>query len=69
MLSSVVAPKPAAAESACRQYRAARWFLLPEAELAGGFYSIWHNCYNTWQMYRKRKADEARAAGKAGGDE
>ena len=25
---------PAAAESACRQYRAARWFLLPEGELA-----------------------------------
>ena len=24
----------AAAESACRQYRAVRWFLLPEAELA-----------------------------------
>ena len=26
----------AAAESACRQYRAVRWFLLPEGELAGG---------------------------------
>ena len=26
--------KPAAAESACRQYRAVRWFLLPEAEFA-----------------------------------
>ena len=25
--------KAAAAESACRQYRAARWFLLPGAEL------------------------------------
>ena len=26
--------QPAAAKSACRQYRAARWFLLPEGELA-----------------------------------
>ena len=25
--------KPAAAKSACRQYRVARWFLLPEGEL------------------------------------
>ena len=25
---------PAAAESACRQYRAVRWFLLPEVELS-----------------------------------
>ena len=38
---------PAAAESACRQYRAARWFLLPEAGLrprqAGGSrLQIWH---------------------------
>lgn len=35
-------------------------FLTPVVSVAGGFYSIWHNCYNTWQMYRKRKADEAR---------
>ena len=28
--------KAAAAESACRQYRAARWFLLPEVELRRG---------------------------------
>ncbi len=39
-------------------------FLTPVVSVAGGFYSIWHNCYNSWQMYRKRKADEARAAGK-----
>jgi len=35
-------------------------FLDPVVSVAGGFYSIWHNVYNTWQMYRKRKADEAR---------
>ena len=34
-------------------------FLDPVTSVAGGFYSIWHNCYNTWQMYRKRKSDEA----------
>lgn len=37
-------------------------FLTPVVSVAGGFYSIWHNCYNTWQMYRRRKEDEARAA-------
>ena len=31
-------------------------FLTPVVSVAGGFYSIWHNCYNTWQMYRKRKS-------------
>ena len=35
-------------------------FLDPVTSVAGGFYSIWHNCYNTYQMYRKRKADEAK---------
>lgn len=35
-------------------------FLDPIVSVAGGFYSIWHNVYNTWQMYRKRRADEAR---------
>ena len=38
---------PAAAESACRQYRAVRWFLLPEVELSprrgqGSGLQIWH---------------------------
>ncbi|MBQ9660196.1 MAG: transporter [Bacteroidales bacterium] len=37
-------------------------FLTPVVSVAGGFYSIWHNVYNTWQMYRKRKADEAKAS-------
>ena len=34
-------------------------FLTPVISVAGGFYSIWHNVYNTWQLYKKRKADEA----------
>jgi BASS family bile acid:Na+ symporter len=35
-------------------------FLDPVTSVAGGFYSIWHNCYNTYQMYRKRKQEEIR---------
>ena len=35
-------------------------FLTPVISVAGGFYSIWHNVYNTWQMYRKRLSDEKR---------
>ncbi len=30
-------------------------FFTPVVSVAGGFYSIWHNCYNSWQLYRKRK--------------
>lgn len=30
-------------------------FLDPVTSLAGGFYSIWHNCFNTWQLRRKEK--------------
>ena len=30
-------------------------FMTPVTSLAGGFYSIWHNCYNSYQLYRKRK--------------
>ena len=33
-------------------------FLTPVISVAGGFYTIWHNVYNTYQMYRKRKRDE-----------
>jgi BASS family bile acid:Na+ symporter len=28
-------------------------FLTPVTSIAGGFYSIWHNTVNTWQLYRK----------------
>ena len=34
-------------------------FLDPIVSVACGFYSIWHNCYNTWQLYRTRKKREA----------
>ncbi len=27
-------------------------FFSPVTSMAGGFYSIWHNIYNTWQIYR-----------------
>lgn len=30
-------------------------FLNPVVSLAGGFYSIWHNLYNTWQMRRAER--------------
>lgn|SRR5574344_6606 len=33
-------------------------FLTPVVSVAGGFYSIWHNCYNTWQLYRRRREEE-----------
>lgn len=43
-------------------------FLSPVTSVAGGFYSIWHNLYNTWQLDQKRKADEAEAtSARAGG--
>ena len=30
-------------------------FLTPVSALAGGFYSIWHNVYNTWQLRRQEQ--------------
>ena len=30
-------------------------FLDPVTALAGGFYSIWHNVINSYQLYKKRK--------------
>ena len=33
-------------------------FLSPVSSIAGGFYSIWHNVINTYQLNKKRKADE-----------
>ena len=30
-------------------------FLTPETAIIGGLYSIWHNVYNSWQLYRARK--------------
>ena len=31
-------------------------FMSPITSLAGGFYSVWHNVYNSYQLYRQRKA-------------
>ena len=31
-------------------------FMTPETAIIGGFYSIWHNVYNSWQLYRSRKS-------------
>ncbi len=30
-------------------------FMNPVTALAGGFYSIWHNVVNSWQLWRERK--------------
>ena len=27
-------------------------FMTPETAIVGGFYSIWHNLYNSWQLHR-----------------
>jgi bile acid:Na+ symporter, BASS family len=34
-------------------------FLDPVTALAGGFYSVWHNVVNSYQLYQKRKQDAA----------
>lgn len=36
-------------------------FLEPVTSVAGGFYSVWHNLYNTWQMNRVREQDASAA--------
>lgn len=33
-------------------------FMTPVTSVAGGFYSVWHNLFNSWQLYRKRKDEE-----------
>ena len=30
-------------------------FMTPETAIIGGLYSIWHNLYNSWQLYRAAK--------------
>ena len=27
-------------------------FMTPETAIIGGLYSIWHNVFNSWQLYR-----------------
>ncbi|MBO4282246.1 MAG: transporter [Bacteroidales bacterium] len=36
-------------------------FLTPVTAIAGGFYTIWHNVFNAYQLYRKEHPKEARA--------
>lgn len=31
-------------------------FLNPVTSIAGGFYSIWHNVYNSYQLYKKKNS-------------
>ena len=31
-------------------------FMTPETAIIGGLYSIWHNIYNSWQLYREGKS-------------
>lgn len=33
-------------------------FLNPVTAMAGGFYSVWHNIVNSWQLYRMRSASK-----------
>lgn len=33
-------------------------FLDPLTSVAGGFYSIWHNLFNSWQLYRLRNGKQ-----------
>jgi BASS family bile acid:Na+ symporter len=33
-------------------------FMSPVTSMAGGFYSIWHNVYNSYQLYQNRKENE-----------
>lgn len=33
-------------------------FMTPETAIVGGLYSIWHNLYNAWQLYRYGKGED-----------
>lgn len=39
-------------------------FFTPVTAVVGGFYSIWHNVINSWQLYRHEHAGSAAADGK-----
>ena len=30
-------------------------FFTPVTAIVGGFYSIWHNLFNSWQLYNHKK--------------
>jgi BASS family bile acid:Na+ symporter len=33
-------------------------FLTPVTAIAGGFYSVWHNLVNTWQLQKKERRQD-----------
>lgn len=33
-------------------------FMTPVTSIAGGFYSVWHNLYNSYQLYRLRQKEK-----------
>ena len=33
-------------------------FFTPVTAVAAGFYSVWHNVFNSYQLYLKRKEEE-----------
>ena len=33
-------------------------FMTPETAIVGGLYSLWHNFYNSWQLYKAGKSDK-----------
>lgn len=35
-------------------------FMDPLSSIAGGFYSVWHNLYNTWQLKQMRNHDTSK---------
>ena len=35
-------------------------FFTPITSIVGGFYSIWHNVINSYQLYEKKKMDAKR---------
>jgi len=53
--------EPISAAQACGQKNTvfAIWmgytYMTPVTSIAGGFYSIWHNIYNSWQLYKKNE--------------
>lgn len=42
-------------------------FLSPVTAVAGGFYSVWHNIFNSYQLYQKRKQSEVCGHAKTAG--
>ncbi|WP_274969092.1 sodium-dependent transporter [Succinimonas amylolytica] len=43
-------------------------FFTPVTAITGGFYSIWHNAFNSWQLYRRNRegcSGESQAEGRS----